>query len=260
MNSLRELHRYRDLIYMLTLRDIRVRYKQSIMGIMWAILMPVAIVLAGVVVRTAMANVSETELESGDLTSVFAKSVFWAFFVSSIRFGTNCLIGNTNLVTKIYFPKLILPISAVLGHFFDFLVAGCVLAVVLASMGVTWDITFLWIPILVLILVMLTTGLAVFLSAAGLFFRDVKYLVEIFVMFAIFITPVFYDASMFAKWEPLLLMNPVAPILEGLTNVLVRHQAPSIPWLGYSTVVSIATIVGAFAFFRRLEPTFAECI
>jgi lipopolysaccharide transport system permease protein len=260
VNSLRELFRYRDLLYMLTWRDIRVRYKQSLMGLLWAILMPSAIILAGVAVRLAMARFSDRPLVAQDLSPVFVKSVAWAFFVSSLRSGTNCLVGNSNLVTRIYFPKLIFPLAAVLGHLFDFAIAGCVLAVVLAFMGLTWSVTMLWVPVLIVLIVLLTTGLAIFLSAAGLFFRDVKYLVEIFTMFAIFVTPVFFDASMFDEWKSLLLINPIAPLLEGLADSLVRGRAPDLAWLTYSASVSLAILCGAVAFFRRTEPTFAECI
>src|SRR5580704_2772502 len=110
---LREILRYRDLLYMLAWRDIRIRYKQTVMGLLWAILMPGAIIVAGVVVRLAMAKSAGKPLSMQDLTPVFVKSVVWAFFVASIRTGTNCLISNSNLVTRIYFPKLIFPLSTV---------------------------------------------------------------------------------------------------------------------------------------------------
>jgi lipopolysaccharide transport system permease protein len=207
-----------------------------------------------------MAKVSDKELAMTDLTPVFVKSVAWAFFISSIRAGTHCLIGNANLVTRIYFPKLIFPLAAVLANLFDFAIAACVLVVVLAFMGVTAGLTLLWLPLLILLLVLLTAGLAIFLSAAGLFLRDVKYLVEIFLMFAVFVTPVFYDASTFDEWQSLLLLNPVAPLLEGLSDVVVWRRAPNLAWLSYSAIVSGFIFCGAVAFFRRVEPSFAECI
>src|SRR5947207_3011974 len=145
---------------MLTWRDIRIRYKQSVLGLMWAILMPAAIILAGIVVRMALARFAGKELASEDLTKVIVKSVPWAFFVSSIRFGTSCMIGNANLVTKIYFPKLIFPLSAVLTQAFDLLVAAGVVAVVLALCGSTLSVTILWVPVLLLMLLVLTTGMA----------------------------------------------------------------------------------------------------
>ncbi|HET6328431.1 MAG TPA: ABC transporter permease [Planctomycetaceae bacterium] len=257
---LRELVRYRDLLYMLAWRDIRIRYKQTLMGLLWAILMPGAIIIAGVVVRLAMAKSADKPLSLQDLTPVFVKSVAWAFFVASIRSGTTCLINNSNLVTRIYFPKLIFPLSSVLGNLFDFAVASCVLTVILAFTGVTISEQLLWVPVLMALLVVLTSALAIFLSAAALFLRDVKYLVEIFVMFAIFITPVFFSASIFGRWQWVLLINPVAPLLEGLSDAVVFGRTPDLLWLTYSAAISLVGFAGAVAFFRRLEGLFAECI
>jgi lipopolysaccharide transport system permease protein len=256
----RELVRYRDLLYMLAWRDIRIRYKQTLMGLLWAILMPGAIIMAGVVVRLAMARSAGKPLSLQDLTPVFVKSVAWAFFVASIRSGTACLINNSTLVTRIYFPKLIFPLSSVLGNLFDFTVATCVLTLILTFTGVTVSVQLFWVPVLIALLVVLTSALAIFLSAAALFLRDVKYLVEIFVMFAIFITPVFFSASIFGRWQWLLLINPVAPLLEGLSDAVVFGRTPDLLWLSYSAAVSLLGFGGSVAFFRRLEGLFAECI
>ena len=122
--DLRELYKYRELLYMITYRDIKVRYKQSIMGFFWAILMPILIVMSGIVVRYAYAMVAHVPLKTADIAGVAIKSVPWAFLVSSIRFTCNSLTGNRELVTKIYFPKEIFPMAAVLACLFDFLVAS----------------------------------------------------------------------------------------------------------------------------------------
>ncbi len=257
---LREIIRYRDLLFMLTWRDIRVRYKQSVMGLLWAVLMPAAIVMSGVVVRVAMARVANQSLSMRDLTPVFVKSVAWAFFVSSIRQGTNSLISNSSLVTRIYFPRLVVPLSAVLANLFDFVVASSVLIVILACVGVSISVNLLWVPPILVLLIVLTAGLSIFLSAAGLFFRDVKYLVEIFVMFAIFVTPVFFSASILGRWDWVLLINPVAPLLEGMSDAVVLGKTPNLGWLAYSLTAAVGIFAGAVAMFRRLESIFAECI
>jgi len=142
----------------------------------------------------------------------------------------------------------------------DFVVASCVLTVILACVGVPISVNLLWVPPIVALLILLTAGLAIFLSAAGLFFRDVKYLVEIFVMFAIFVTPVFFSASILGRWEWVLLLNPVAPLLEGMSDAVVLGQMPNLAWLGYSMVAAVGIFGGAVAIFRRLEAIFAECI
>ncbi|MGO8746040.1 MAG: ABC transporter permease [Thermoguttaceae bacterium] len=260
MSWLGDIFRYRDLLLMLTWRDIRIKYKQSVLGLLWAILMPAVIVLAGIIVKLAFATISGKQLAAAGIASVAIKAVPWAFFVSSIRFSTTCLTGNANLVSRIRFPKVILPISTILSQFFDFLIASSVLVILLLFIGLPVSAAILWIPVLILIVVMLATGLGIFLSAAGLFFRDVKYIVEVFLTFAVFFTPVFYDVSMFKKWGTLMLLNPVAPILEGLTAAVVDRSTPNLMWIAYSLIVSVVTLLVAGAFFRKVEFAFAECI
>jgi lipopolysaccharide transport system permease protein len=257
---IREVMKFRGLLYMMVWRDIRIKYKQSILGVLWAILMPATIVLAGVVVKFAMFKVSGKPLAAHDLASVSVRAVPWAFFVASIRFGTNCLIGNANLVTKVYFPKVIFPLSAILSQLVDFLIACGVLAIILIFLGVTLSWSLLWLPVLVALLVVLAAGLAIFLSAAGLFLRDVKYLVEMFLTFAIFFTPVFFDVAMFGEWKNLLLLNPVAPILEGISAAVTGQGGLHLGWLLYSASVALAILGGSLFFFGKLEPLFAESI
>jgi lipopolysaccharide transport system permease protein len=257
---IRQVMKYRNLLYMMIWRDIRVKYKQSVLGVMWAVLVPATIVLAGLVVKFAMSRVSGKAMAVQDLANVSVRAVPWAFFVASLRFGTNSLIANPNLVTKIYFPKVIFPLSATVSQFVDFLIACGVLTIILIAMGVPPSLSLLWLPLLIASLVILVAGMAIFLSAAGLFFRDVKYLVEIILTFAIFFTPVFFDVALFGQWKNLLLLNPVAPILEGISWAVVGRGGIDPVWLFYSGMVSLMVFCGSLAFFERLEPLFAENI
>src|SRR5215471_713167 len=132
--ELQELSKYRELLYMIAYRDIKVRYKQSVMGVLWAVLMPMLIVTAGIVVRYAYALAAHTSLKTADIAGVAVKSLPWAFLVSSIRLSCNSLIsGNQNLVTKIYFPREILPLAAVMSSLFDFLVASISVVIFLVA-------------------------------------------------------------------------------------------------------------------------------
>lgn len=259
-NPLRELIRYRDLLLMLTQRDIRIRYKQSVMGFLWAILMPLLIVGAGILVRFAYSMNSGQTVNLADLASVSLKSLPWAFFVSGIKFGTGSLVGNSNLVTKIYFPREVFPIAAVLASLFDAAIASAVIIplLVLANLGVS--IYLLWMPVLLILTILLVTGLAMFLSCANLFFRDVKYIVDVLLTFGIFFTPVFYDARMLGKWAPLLLINPLGALLEAMNDVVVRHQAPSYPWLAYAACSAVLGLMISWWIFHRAEASFAENI
>jgi len=258
--TLQELFDRRDLLYMITWREIRVKYKQSVMGMLWAILMPCIIVSAGLVVRYAFAMVAGKPFAIADLTSVAVKAAPWAFFVSALRFGTNSLISNVNLVTKIYLPRLIFPLAAVFSQMFDFLVATAVVSLFLVAAGTVWSVQLLWVPFLILTLIILVSALAIVFSAASLFFRDVKFIVEVLLTFAIFFTPVFYESSLFGAWAPVLLSNPVSPLLEGLSTAVILHQCPPLFWLSYSFAVSVCLFILAILMFRKLDPYFAESI
>ena len=260
ITGLRELIKYRELLYMITWRDIRVKYKQSVMGFMWAIFMPILIVATGILVRFGMAQLSGTPLEMTQILTVSVKAIPWAFFISSMNFATNSLTGNSNLVTKIYFPKEIFPISAIMSQFFDLILATVPLIVLLAVVRIGISVQLLWVLPLLINLVVLTMAIGVFLSAANLFFRDVKYLVNVITNFAIFFTPVYYDVKLAGKWSYLLLLNPISPILEGFNSCVVLHQAPESRWVFYSFAVSILGAVFAIRFFKKLEAKFAENI
>jgi ABC-type polysaccharide/polyol phosphate export permease len=258
--ELRELYKYRELLYMLTYRDIKVRYKQSVMGFLWAILMPILIVMAGIVVRYAYTLASGKHLETADIVSVAVKSLPWAFLVSSIRFGCNSLTTNRELVTKIYFPKEIFPMAAVLASLFDFFVASVALLILLLVIRISWSVYLLWTPVLLLTMVVLATGIGMIVSAASLFFRDVKYLVEVLLTFGIFFTPVFYDVRMLGNKGKWMLLNPAAPILDGLSSCVARQQSPDLSWLAYSCGFAMLVLLGGYFFFKHLEPAFAESI
>jgi lipopolysaccharide transport system permease protein len=245
---------------MIMWRDIHIKYKQSIMGFMWAVLMPILIVSAGMLVRLGFSIVSNKPIQASDIAAVSLKAVPWAFFVASIRFATNSLVGNANLVTKIYFPRIVFPVASVFSQLFDFVIASGVLFAVLCVIRIGLSLHLLWVPVLILLLVLIVIGVGILLSAANLFYRDVKYIVEVILTFAIFITPVFYDVSMFGKWANLLMLNPVAPILEGLTDCIVYHRAPPILWISYSASFSLVFTAVALVLFRRMESLFAERI
>jgi lipopolysaccharide transport system permease protein len=258
--ELQELYRYRELLYMIVHRDIKVRYKQSVMGFLWAVLMPVLIVTAGVVVRYAYALSSGKPLQSADVASVAVKSLPWAFLVSSMRFACNSLTNNANLVTKVYFPKEIFPVAAVMASLFDLAVASAALILLLLVIGTGWSANLFWAPLLLIMTVILACGVGLIVSAASLFFRDVKFIVEVLLTFGIFFTPVFFDVRMFGNKGKWFMLNPVASILDGLSASVVRHQRPDLPWLAYSFGVALTALVGGYFFFKHMEPTFAESI
>jgi lipopolysaccharide transport system permease protein len=255
---IKEIIEYRDLAMMLTLRDLRVRYKQAAMGFLWAIFMPIVAVTAGILIKTAMSMVSKHAMNTQGIVSISVKVLPWTFFVSSIRFSVQALVGNTALITKIYFPRAILVLSAILACLFDFGIGLGVLVVLLTIFKVGVSLELLWLPLLLLLLILFTTGFGLILSCANLFYRDIKYVVEIILNYGIFFTPVFYDANTFGRFKPFMMLNPIGSILEGFNQVIVLHQAPDTLWTIYAGLTSVCIFILGMKIFHDNEPFFAE--
>lgn len=260
IKAIKEIFEYRDLLMMLTMRDLRVRYKQASMGILWAIFMPIIAVCAGILIKKAMAVISKSPLEIDSIVSITVKTLPWTFFISSIRFSVQALVGNSSLVTKIYFPRAVLVLASILACLFDFFVATIVTVILLTILKVGVSVYLLWIPLLLVLLVIYTFGLGLILSSANLFYRDVKYVVEIILMFGIFFTPVFFEASDFGRWGALMMANPIGSILEELNKVIVLHQMPDVFWLTYAVLTSLLVLGFGISVFHKTEPLFAENI
>jgi len=256
----KELIKYRELLWAFTVKNIKIRYKQTAMGFLWAIFMPVLIVISGIMVKKAMAVLSGVPLSASQIISVSVKALPWAFFIGALKFATTSLVSNMNLVTKIYFPREIFPLSYVISHLFDFFVASLTLAAILFLYKVGASVYLLWLPVMVLFLILLTAGFSLLFACGTLFFRDVKYIVDVILTFGIFFTPVFYDASMFGKWETFLLLNPIGSILENINTIVVLHKAPDTLWLIYTGIWSVGGFLVALLIFQNAESAFAENI
>lgn len=249
-----------ELLLVLTWKEIAIKYKQSVMGLLWAILMPCLIVLAGLIVRFGMARMSGNTLASEVVTSLLVKALPWAFFVSAIRFSTNSLATNANLVTRSNCPRIVFPMSSVLSSLVDFMIAALPAVIVLGLVGVALTPALLWVVPLLLLMLVLACGLGVLLATANLFYRDVKFIVEVLLTFGIFFTPVIYEAHMLGEWAWVIMLNPISAILEGLHASVVQGTTPPLGWLAYSAA-STAVIAGLATYaFRRLEPVFADRI
>jgi ABC-type polysaccharide/polyol phosphate export permease len=260
IQALKELIKYRDLFYMLTWRDIRIRYKQAAMGFLWAIFMPLVAIAAGIVIKQAMAVVSGHAMDMSGVASISVKVLPWTFFISSIRFAVQSLVGNSNLVTKIYFPRAVLPLASIAACLFDLAISAVILVLILCFVHLGVSVYILWTPLILLFLVLFTIGLGLLLSAANLFFRDVKYVVEIILMFGIFFTPVFYSADTFGRFKIFMLLNPVGSILETLNQAIVLKQMPHVYLLIYGGITSIAMFFIGIVVFHSKEQLFAENI
>lgn len=263
----------------MTLRAIRIRYKQAVMGFGWALLMPMLVVGAGFLIKYAMTQMAGTELKVGSFAGMAVKALPWGFFVGAIGFATNSLTGNVNLLTKIYFPREVLPLAAVLAQAFDTAIGIMALASILFLFaGIGFSLQILWVLPLLVLLFLFTAGVALFLSCANLFFRDVKYIVQLLLTFGIFFTPVFYEpANLGVSGSQLMMLNPLAPLLEGFRLGIVEHHnllqalvvnSPTgreiVAWhpgyLLYATGWAILIFLAAWFMFHKLEFVYAEYI
>ena len=271
-----EVQRFRYLLFQLTLRDIRIRYKQAALGFFWAVFMPVLVIVAGVVVRLLMARLTGESLARHDVAALAVKALPWAFFVGTIQFATTSLVGNVNLITKVAFPRAVLPLSALLAQVFDTAVGLAALVLMLPFLEVHLSVAWLWVPVLAALLLLLTAGSALLLSCGNLFFRDVKYIVQVLLTFGIFFTPVFFEPAMLgAVGARVVLLNPLAAILEGFRLVVVNGHSLWQPllqagphgttqlawspwWLAYSAAWAVGGLVASALLFHRAEAIFAE--
>ncbi|HEY2898402.1 MAG TPA: ABC transporter permease, partial [Gemmatimonadaceae bacterium] len=233
-----ELWRFREMLYQLTLRDVRIRYKQAVIGFGWALLMPALVVLSGCLVRYAMTRKSGAPLDLAGIAAISVKALPWSFFVGTISFATQSLTGNLQLVSKVYFPRAVLPLAATLGQAFDAAIGALVLVLVLPFLDVHLSVALLWVPLLALLLFLLTVAASLFLSCANLFFRDVKYIVQVMLTFGIFFTPVFFDPAMMGrKLAGLIMLNPLSPLLEGLSLAVVQQHDLLVPMMSPDGIV-----------------------
>lgn len=260
----------RGLIREFTLRDLRVRYHQAALGVAWALLMPVLVILAGLVVRLVIAG-SNGSGDTGSISGIVVKAVPWSFFAGALGFAVSSLTANAVLVSKVYFPREALPLATVLAQCVDLAAGALMVMVVLGVRGVDLTINLLWVAPLLLLLVLLTTAAALVAACANLFFRDVRYLVQVLLTFGIFFTPVFYDATRLGeRGAALVMLNPISPLLEGLRLAVVEGHslaqplmidgmAAWSPWmLAYSAAWAVGGLLVAELLYERLELSFAE--
>jgi lipopolysaccharide transport system permease protein len=265
----------RGLIYQLTLRDIRVRYKQAAIGFAWAIISPLVIVAAGMIVRLAMVNMGGQPFGMANAGAIMVKSVAWGFFAAALGYATHSLTSNWALITKVYFAREVLPLSVILASTFDSLIGAAAVGLIMPFLGWTPSWAILWLPLLAAMLFCLTLAAGFFFSCANLFFRDVRYIIQLLLTFGIFFTPVYYEpAALGARWIVPQMLNPLSPIVEGLRLSVVdghnlletirRANDGALIWsplyLGYSAVWAVGGLLAAALLFHRAQFRFAEYV
>jgi lipopolysaccharide transport system permease protein len=263
----REVWRFRELFYFLVWRDLKVRYKQTVLGAAWAVIQPLFSMLVFTLFFGTLANMPS----DGVPYPVFSYAALlpWTYFANALALASNSLVGSANLITKVYFPRLIIPGAAVIAGLVDFAIAFVVLVVLMAGYLATGTAlaprlaAVVMVPLLTLLTSALALGISLWLSALNVKYRDIRYVVPFAVQLWMFASPVIYPLSVVAEKAPrlrwVITLNPMTGIIEGFRSALLGS-----PWdwpaLGVSVTVAAAVLVSGAFYFRRLERTFADIV
>jgi lipopolysaccharide transport system permease protein len=256
--DLTELWRYRELLWILTERDIKVRYKQTALGFAWAIIQPVMLMVVFSIFFGTLAKMPSDGLPYPIF--VYAGLLPWTFFAGSIASSAGSLVGSANLVSKVYFPRLVIPLSSVGSGLVDFAIASVVLLMMCLWYGVGWSWNLLAAPLLIAGTVFIALGVGVFLSALTVAYRDFRYVISFLVQFWMFATPVVYPASLVPEgWRWLLFLNPMAGFIEGFRSAFLGRP---FDWLAIALSLAVAAVIFVIgvAYFEKVERRFADII
>lgn len=255
----RELIEARDLLFTWVRREFRVRYSQSVMGAAWAVLQPLSLMaifslVFGFVLRVPAEGVPYPVFS-------YVGSLAWTFFAGALTFAIPSLVNNMSLVSKIYFPREILPLSAVLVCLVDFVIAAVLLIPLMLLSGVELRWTIALLPLIVIIQILLSYGLSLIGSAVNVFFRDVRFVIPLALQIWLYASPVIYPVSAVPEsLRTVYFLNPMAVLIDSYRRIILFGQLPDWGWLGFTAIVSIAVLILGYGFFKRAESRFADLI
>lgn len=257
--KLKEIWRYHQLLYFLTLRDIKVRYKQAVFGIGWAILSPAALALVFWLVFGVFLNVSSGPVPY--LLLVFSKLTFWNFFSQSVSGSSTALTSNANLIIKSAFPREILIFSSTLVRIIDLAASLAIMAILMAAYGFGFSLQTIWLIPILLIESLLIIGLSLIFSSLNVYFRDIGAFLPLLMTLWLFLTPVIYTLDTIPpQFKILLLINPMTGIIESVRLSLLLKSPPDFLALSFSLIISLGTLIFGCLLFKKLEKGFADII
>jgi lipopolysaccharide transport system permease protein len=257
--SLRDLWAYRELLYFLTWRDVKVRYKQTLLGAAWAILQPLLTMIIFTLLFGRVAGIKS----DGIPYPIFAYAglLVWTFFGNAVTNSGNSLVGSANLITKIYFPRMIIPGAAVGAGLIDLALAFLIQIGLMIYYGVVVSPRILMVPVLVLLTTLLATGVGMWLSALNVKYRDIRYAIPFLIQLWMFASPVIYPASMLqGKLKYVLMANPLTGIIENFRVALFGHSNFHWRSLGISAAITLFILIYSAYSFRRMERSFADIV
>ncbi|KPL77258.1 hypothetical protein ADN00_08955 [Ornatilinea apprima] len=256
---MKELFRSRELLYTWTMRDFKVRYSQSILGAAWAIIQPFSLMVVFSIIFSNIIRVP-TDGIPYPLFSYVAL-LPWTFFANSLTFAIPSLVNNMNLVSKIFFPREILPLSSILVCLLDFLISCSIFVLMMIWYRVPIGWTTLLVPVILIIQFVLTYGISLLASAINVFYRDVRFVIPLVLQIWMYLSPIIYPVNLVPEWlQPFYFINPMATIIESYRRVVLYQQLPDWRYLGLAAAVSIVLIIFTYPYFKRAERQFADLI
>lgn len=257
--QLRELWEYRELLYFLIWRDVKVRYKQTVLGAAWAIIQPFCTMVVFSLFFGRLANIPSDGIPYPIFS--YAALVPWTFFANGLTKASTSVVLSATLIRKVYFPRLAVPISSVLGGVVDFALAFTVLIAMLLYYGMVPTVNMLWVPLFLLLALVTALGVALWLSSLHVQFRDVQHAIPFLTQLWLFLTPIAYPSSLLSEpWRTLYGINPMAGVVEGFRWALVGTATAPGPMIIISTLVALGLLVSGGLYFRRMEKTFADVV
>lgn len=257
--KLSELWEYRELLYFLIWRDIKVRYKQTALGAAWAIIQPFFTMVVFSLFFGKLAKMPSDGIPYPIFS--FAALVPWTFFANGLGQASNSLVGSANLITKVYFPRLAIPIASVLSGIVDLALAFLVLLGMMIFYGIMPTLNVLWLPLFVLLALIASLGVGLWLSALNVEYRDVRYVVPFITQLWLFATPIAYPSSLLTEpWRTLYGLNPMVGVVEGFRWALLGTKTAPGPIIAVSSTAAMVILVTGAFYFRRMEKTFADII
>lgn len=257
--NLREIWQYRDLLYFLVWRDIKVRYKQTALGVLWAFIQPFLAMVVFSVFFGGLAGLPSDGIPYPIFT--FTALLPWQYFSNALNQSGNSLVANQQLITKVYFPRLIIPVSAVLSGLVDFGIAFLLLLAMMLYYRISPTLALLTLPLFLLLTVATALAVGLWLSALNVEYRDVRYTIPFLTQFWLFATPIAYPSSIVPEsWRALYGLNPMAGVVEGFRWALLGKETGVGPMIIVSIMVVAILLVGGLVYFRRMEKNFADVI
>jgi len=257
--NLRDLWEYRELLYFLTWRDIKVRYKQTVLGAAWAIIQPFFTMVVFSLFFGKLAKMPSDDIPYPIFS--YAALVPWTFFANGLSQSSTSLVASANLIKKVYFPRLVVPFSAVISGGVDFVLAFVVLLGMMLFYGIVPTAVVVWLPLLLLLALVTSLGVGLWLTAMNVQFRDVRYAVPFLVQAWMFATPIAYPSSLLDEpWRTLYGVNPMAGVVEGFRWALLGTETAPGPIILVSALVAVGLLISGTFYFRRMEKTFADVV